>query len=183
MHRSAMVERFSLGIEDEYVVPIVEQKSQPKKSKSGVIIDGMDDVDIKFAKCCTPLPGDEIIAFITKGHGISVHKCDCRNVPENIDECETPDRWIKARWSEAIDSSFITVIEIHSYDRTGLVADLAGQLGNMRINIHNMSSKIVPGNIAVVTFNITVRDKSHLRDIISRLMAVRGVISVERTKG
>ena len=173
----------ALGIEDEYVVPIVEQKSQPKKSKSGVIIDGMDDVDIKFAKCCTPLPGDEIIAFITKGHGISVHKCDCRNVPENIDECETPDRWIKARWSEAIDSSFITVIEIHSYDRTGLVADLAGQLGNMRINIHNMSSKIVPGNIAVVTFNITVRDKSHLRDIISRLMAVRGVISVERTKG
>ena len=173
----------ALGIEDEYIVPIVEHKVQPKKSKSGVIIDGMDDVDIKFAKCCTPLPGDDIIAFITKGHGISVHKCDCRNVPENIAECETPDRWIKARWSEAIDSSFVTVIEIHSYDRTGLVADLAGQLGNMKINIHNMSSKIASGNIAVVTFNITVRDKSHLRDIISRLMAVRGVISVERTKG
>ena len=173
----------ALGIEDEYIVPIVEHKVQPKKSKSGVIIDGMDDVDIKFAKCCTPLPGDDIIAFITKGHGISVHKCDCKNVPENIAECETPDRWIKARWSEAIDSSFVTVIEIHSYDRTGLVADLAGQLGNMKINIHNMSSKIASGNIAVVTFNITVRDKSHLRDIISRLMAVRGVISVERTKG
>ena len=171
------------GLEDEYVVPIADESVKPKRSKSGVIIDGMDDVDIKFAKCCTPLPGDDIIAFITKGHGISVHKRDCTNVPENIAECLSPDRWIKAKWSEAIDNSFSTVIEIHSYDRTGLVADLAGQLGNMKINIYNMSSKLIPGNMAVVTFNITVRDKSHLRDIISRLMAVRGVISVERTKG
>ena len=175
--------RKALGAEDEFVVPIADEKVQPKKSKSGVIIDGMDDVEIKFAKCCTPLPGDDIIAFITKGHGISIHKRDCANVPENIAECEVSDRWIKAKWSEAIDNSFSTSIEIHSYDRTGLVADLAGQLGNMKINIYNMSSKIIPGNIAVVTFNITVRDKSHLRDIISRLMAVRGVISVERTKG
>ena len=171
------------GLEDEYVVPIADENVRPKKSKSGVIIDGMDDVDIKFSKCCTPLPGDDIIAFITKGHGISIHKRDCKNVPVNIAECEAPDRWISAKWSEAIDNSFSTVIEIHSYDRTGLVADLAGQLGNMKINIYNMNSKIIPGNIAVVTFTITVRDKSHLRDIISRLMAVRGVISVERMKG
>lgn len=171
------------GIEEEYVVPIVEDKPKAKKSKSGVVIDGMDDVDIKLSKCCTPLPGDDIIAFITKGHGISVHKRDCTNVPKNIEESEFPDRWVSARWSESIDNSFITVIEIQAYDRTGLVADLAGQLGNMRINIHNMSSKVLSGDVAIVTFNITVKNKSHLRDITSRLMSVRGVLSVERTKG
>lgn len=171
------------GVEEEYVVNIVEEKPKPKASKSGVIIDGMDDVDIKLSKCCTPLPGDDIIAFITKGHGISVHKQSCPNVPKNIDEAEDPTRWVSARWAETINSSFRTVVEIQAYDRTGLVADLAGQLGNMKINIHNMSSKNIGGGLAVVTFNITVRDKSHLRDIISRLMAVRGVLTVDRTTG
>ncbi len=171
------------GVEEEYVVPIVEEQPKSRASKSGVLIDGMDDVDIKLSKCCTPLPGDEIIAFITKGHGISVHKRSCPNVPENIEDAEDPTRWISARWSESINSSFRTLIEIRAYDRTGLVADLAGQLGNMRINIHNMSSKTTGNGLAVITFNITVRNKSHLRDIISRLMAVKGVTSVERTAG
>ncbi len=169
------------GIEEEYVVPIVEEKPKPKVSKSGVIIDGMDDVEIKLSKCCTPLPGDDIIAFITKGHGISVHKRSCLNVPVNIDDAEDPTRWISARWSESINSSFRTIVEIKSYDRTGLVADLAGQLGNMHINIHNMSSKSTGNGLAVINFDITVKNKSHLRDIISRLSSVRGVLSVERT--
>ncbi len=168
------------GIEEEYVVPIVDESAKPKTSKSGVIIDGMDDVDIKLSKCCTPLPGDDIIAFITKGHGISVHKRSCQNVPQNIDEAEDPTRWVSARWSESISSSFRTIIEIQAYDRTGLVADLAGQLGNMRINIHNMSSKTNNSGTAVITFNITVKNKSHLRDIISRLSSVKGVMTVER---
>jgi len=169
------------GVEEEFVVPIVEEKPKPKTSKSGVIIDGMDDVDIKLSKCCTPLPGDDIIAFITKGHGISVHKRSCLNVPENIEDAEDPTRWISARWSESINNSFRTVVEIKSYDRTGLVADLAGQLGNMHINIHNMSSKSTGNGLAFITFDITVKNKSHLRDIISRLSSVRGVLSVERT--
>ncbi len=169
------------GVEEEYVVPIVEDKPKTKISKSGVIIDGMDDVDIKLSKCCTPLPGDDIIAFITKGHGISVHKRTCLNVPKNIEDAEDPTRWISARWSDSISNSFRTVVEIQAYDRTGLVADLAGQLGNMHINIHNMSSKNIGNSLAMVTFDITVKNKSHLRDIISRLSSVRGVISVERT--
>ncbi len=169
------------GVEEEYVVPIVEDKPKTKISKSGVIIDGMDDVDIKLSKCCTPLPGDDIIAFITKGHGISVHKRTCLNVPKNIEDAEDPTRWISARWSDSISNSFRTVVEIQAYDRTGLVADLAGQLGNMHINIHNMSSKNIGNSLAMVTFDITVKNKSHLRDIISRLSSVRGVISVKRT--
>lgn len=169
------------GIEEEYVVPIVEDKPKTKTSKSGVIIDGMDDVDIKLSKCCTPLPGDNIIAFITKGHGISVHKRSCLNVPKNIEDAEDPTRWISARWSDSISNSFRTVVEIQAYDRTGLVADLAGQLGNMHINIHNMSSKNIGNGLAMVTFDITVKNKSHLRDIISRLSSVRGVLSVDRT--
>lgn len=168
------------GIEEEYVVPITEEPPKPKASKGGVIIDGMDDVDIKLSKCCSPLPGDDIIAFITKGHGISVHKRSCPNVPVNIEDAEDPTRWISARWSDSINNSFRTTIEIMAYDRTGLVADLAGQLNNLRINIHNMSSKGTKNNLAVVTFNITVKNKSHLRDITSRLMSVKGIISVSR---
>ncbi len=170
------------GAEEDYIVPITPEKTKTY-SQSGVIVDGMDGVDIKLSRCCTPLPGDDIVAFITKGHGISVHKRSCPNVPKNIDDAEDPTRWISARWSETIDRYFRTVIEIKAYDRTGLVADLSGQLGNMHINIYNMSSKNIGGGMASVTFSITVRDKSHLRDIISRLSSVKSVVSVDRTAG
>lgn len=165
---------------DNVVVPFTDEEQTPVSSKSGVIIDDMDDVDIKLAKCCTPLPGDEIIAFITKGHGISVHTRSCKNVPENIELCDDPNRWVKARWANTINTYFRTDIEVSAYDRTGLVADLSGQLGNMKIHIHNMSSRSFGDGKAIVRFNITVRDKSHLRDILSRLGGVNGVISVER---
>ena len=168
------------GTENAFVVPIVEEAAKKSQSKSSVIIDGMDDVDIKLARCCSPLPGDDIIAFITKGHGISVHMRQCSNVPKDIAASEFPDRWLNAVWSESINSYFATVIEIRAVDRTGLLADLAGQLGAMKINIHNMSSKLIGGGNALITFDITVRDKSHLRDICSRLLAVRGVSSVQR---
>ncbi len=166
--------------EEEFVVPITEAPARPKVSKSGVVIEGMDDVEIKLSKCCTPLPGDEIIAFITKGHGISVHKRTCKNVPEDILTAEDPSRWVSAKWAESIDTYFNTDIEIKAYDRTSLLADLSMQLGNMKIHIHNMYSRSLGNGRAIVRFNITVRDKAHLRDIISRLGAVRGVTSVER---
>ena len=163
-----------------FVVPIVEEVTKKSQSKSSVIIDGMDDVDIKLARCCSPLPGDDIIAFITKGHGISVHMRQCPNVPRDISASEFPDRWLKATWSGTITTTFSTVIEIKALDRTGLLADLAGQLGAMKINIHNMKSKVIGGGVAILTFDISVRDKSNLRDICSRLLAVKGVSSVQR---
>lgn len=166
---------------EEFVVPISEEPTNSGVSKSGVIIEGMDDVEVKFAKCCTPLPGDDIIAFITKGHGISIHKRTCSNVPKDIDGCDDPTRWLSAKWAESINTYFSTSIEVKANDRTGLVADLSGQLGNMKIHIHNMSSRSFGNGRAVINFSITVRDKSHLRDIISRLLAVKGVVSVDRT--
>ncbi len=169
------------GKEEEFVVPISDEPVSHTTSKSGVVVDGMDDVDIKLAKCCTPLPGDDIIAFITKGHGISVHKRTCSNVPNDIEHCDDPSRWVEAKWAGSINTYFRTGVEIRAYDRTGLVADLSGQLGNMKIHIHNMSSRALGDGKAVVRFTITVRDKSHLRDIISRLVSVKGVISVDRT--
>ncbi len=166
--------------DEDFVVPFAEEPKQPVRSKSGVIIDGMDDMDVKYAKCCTPLPDDDIIAFITKGHGISIHKRNCCNVPIFIEESEDPSRWVTAHWADTVDSYFSTVIDIMAYDRTGLMADLAGQLCNMRINIYNMSSKVLDDGKAIVKFTITVKNKAHLRDIISRLNAVKGVISVSR---
>ena len=163
------------------MVPFTDEPKPSGVSKSGVIVAGMDDMEIKFAKCCTPLPGDEIIAFITKGHGISIHKRTCSNVPKDIAASENADRWLDAKWADMIDTFFSTVIEIKAFDRTGLVADLSGQLGNMKIHIHNMSSRSVANGRAIVLFNITVKDKAHLRDIFSRLNSVKGVISVSRT--
>lgn len=177
-----MAERMESDIDEEYVVPISAETKPSKNSKGGVIVDGMEDVDIKLSKCCTPLPGDEIIAFITKGHGISIHKRSCHNVPEDISQAPDPSRWLAAKWSDSINTSFGTVIEILATDRTGLVADLAGQLTGMHINIHNMSSKGTKNGMAIVTFAITVKNKSHLRDIMSRLHSVKGVISVNRVQ-
>ena len=162
--------------------PQIMQKEAPPKRRvsSGVIVEGVDDMLIKFSKCCNPLPGDDIVGFITRGFGVSIHKKTCVNVPQNMDQCETPHRWVKAQWAEQIKEVFQANLRILASDRTGLLADLAIQLANMHIFINNMDSRESKSGRAIVRFSIRVNGREHLQSIMDKLRDIPGILTVER---
>lgn len=162
--------------------PQMIQKEAPPKRRvsSGVIVEGVDDMLIKFSKCCNPLPGDDIVGFITRGFGVSIHKKTCVNVPQNMDQCEAPHRWVKAQWAEQVKEVFQANLRILASDRTGLLADLAIQLANMHIFIHNMDSRESKNGQAIVRFSIRVNGREHLQSIMDKLKSIPGILTVER---
>ncbi|MCH5301011.1 MAG: bifunctional (p)ppGpp synthetase/guanosine-3',5'-bis(diphosphate) 3'-pyrophosphohydrolase [Ruminococcus sp.] len=164
----------------EQIVPASQAPPKRRKANSGVIIEGVDDVLIKFSQCCNPLPGDDIIGFITRGHGVSIHSRSCTNVPEDINSCEEPERWINAYWEDEVKEAFRSTLEILAADRTGLLADVTIHLSNMHIFIHALNSREVGDGKAMVTATIDVNGINHLKGVISKLSDIRGIISITR---
>ena len=159
------------------IVPIEEKV---KKSSDGVIIKGIDNCLIKFSKCCNPLPGDDIIGFITRGHGVSIHKRDCNNVPKNIETCEEPDRWIPAFWDGSKVESFISTLKATAIDRDGILIEVMNVLNNMRVPIHSISAKQTKDGNCVIVMTISAESVEHLKSIISKIGKVPQVFNVER---
>ncbi len=156
---------------------ISEKKNESAK---GVIIDGIDNCLIKFSKCCNPIPGDEIIGFITRGYGVSLHKRNCVNVPMDIDKSEQKERWVKAHWAQNEKNDFESNVRVLSTDRTGLLADITISLSSIHIPIHALNAgKLKNGNV-VIYLKITVKNMENLKSIMSRLRKINGVIDVER---
>ena len=159
----------------------VRYQKVPSKATGGVIIDGIDNGLIKFSKCCNPLPGDDIIGFITRGYGVSIHKRSCTNVPKDISKAAEPERWVNARWAGDIQDEFESTLEILASDRTGLLADLTNQLSSMHIFIHALNSRELKDNNAIIYATITVNGLEHLKSVISRLSNISGIISIGRS--
>lgn len=155
-------------------------KTAKSKGSDGVTVEGVDNVLIKFSRCCNPLPGDDIIGFITRGHGISVHKRDCTNVPKDISACAEPERWVQVRWNKDVKKEFKAALQITALSRIGLMADISVQLANMRVNINEISSRVAKDGRSTINMNITVSNVDHLKNVISRIEKVDGVLSVER---
>ena len=107
----------------------------------GVIVEGIDNCPIKFAKCCSPLPGDEIIGFVTRGFGVSIHKRDCANARESMRHPENADRWVRAYWDEAEKENYKATLDIVCIDRANLVSDVALALGDMRVPIYSLTAR------------------------------------------
>ena len=151
-----------------------------KKVSNGVIVSGIDDCLVKFSKCCNPLPGDDIIGFITRGYGVSIHKKSCTNVPKDIKNAPEPQRWVKVRWAGDVKESFQTTLQIIAVDRTGLLADVASYLSSLHIFIHSLSSREAKDGMAIIDVTITINSIDHLKSIISRLNTIKGVSSIGR---
>ena len=142
-------------IKDEYVkefkqtepaeedVIKITKPSQKKRAKSqdGVVIEGIDNCLIKLSKCCSPVPGDKIIGFITRGHGVSIHKRDCTNVPKVIELADEPDRWIPAGWDSSVKEDFTATVSMICLDRVGLMADVSKMIADMRVMIYGINTK------------------------------------------
>ena len=167
--------------------PTVEEyiKKHIVRSPEGVIVEGIDNCLVKLSKCCAPLPGDDIIGFITRGHGVSVHKRDCVNVPVNIANSPEPDRWIKSYWaaSEIERSSFTASLQITALDRDGLLADVTNVLFNMHVNLHAVNARAVKGGNCLISVTVATAGLEHLKSIIERLSKLSGVYTVERING
>ena len=163
--------------EDVRTVPI-----KPKKTKSdGVVVEGIDNCLIKFSRCCNPLPGDNIIGFITRGHGVSIHKRDCTNVPETIETAPEPDRWIKAYWDEHVKETFTASLTVLCMDRRGLIMDITTQLDAMHVNINSFSTKTSKDGRATINVSISVNGTEHLKNVMGKIAKINGVIDVERS--
>ncbi len=154
----------------------------PKKqtSSEGVVVEGIDNCLIKLSKCCAPLPGDDIIGFITRGHGVSIHKCDCNNVPRDISKVDEPARWVHAHWDNVRSESFTSTLQISAIDREGLVGDVMNTAYNMRLAVHQINARQLKGGNSVIHLNISAESVEHLRSIIARMEKISGVFSVER---
>ena len=153
-----------------------------KKAAGGVLVEGMDNCLIKFSRCCNPLPGDEIIGFITRGFGVSIHKRSCTNVPKDFTACPEPERWVRAHWAGEVKEEFKSTLHIVSTDRSGLLADVTQQLFNMHIFIHTLNSREIKNTEnALISATISINGMAHLQQVIDRLSKIRGVISIDRS--
>ena len=153
--------------------------------RSRIILDDVNDLAVKFAQCCNPLPGDEIVGFITRGHGISVHTTSCvnyramltRNIPEERE------RWVDIQWTDSQETAMQTSIEVVAQDRVGLVYDISAVLMEARIPIIHSSSRNLKNGNAIFDASIKIVNKSQLTAIFDRIRKIRGVLSVERANG
>ena len=148
----------------------------------GVIIDGMDNCLVKFARCCNPVPGDPIIGFITRGYGVSVHKKDCVNVPQDPAAAAEPERWVCVHWEEGVRQDFKASLLVDASERIGLLADVAAQLASMHVMICAVNAREAKGNHAVIELTVVVNSLDHLQSVIARLLKVSGVSNIRRSR-
>ncbi len=157
-----------------------EERRRPQRRDPGVRVEGVEHCQIKMSHCCNPLPGDDIIGFITRGYGVSVHKRSCSNVPKDIEKSENPERWIKVYWTEETDyREFKTTLHLTCIDRKGLLADITTQLSLMHIDISMLNSREIKDGTAVVTATISVSSKEHLSQITAKLSRIKGVMNID----
>ncbi len=171
---------YSKMVSTKQIKPPVESLQKRIKSSEGVVVEGIDNCLIKFAHCCNPLPGDEIIGFITRGHGVSIHSRYCTNVPADIETCNEPYRWLKAYWDKGIKEEYNANLLITGFDRIGILADISVMLSNIRVLITNISSRSLKDGTFIMTCTIFVDGIEHLRSVISKIEKIDGVLTVER---
>lgn len=168
---------YAVDIEE---ISVPQAPVKRNKATSGVVIEGADDVLVKFSNCCNPLPGDDIIGYITRGYGVSIHKRTCTNVPKDISKSEEPERWVSCYWEDEVGEAFRSTLQITAADRTGLLADVTIKLSNMHIFIHSLNSRELKDGKAVVTATIDVMGRNHLRGVISKLSDINGIDEIKR---
>ena len=172
-------------------VPVITDVEQvqlakaPKASKgSGVIVDGEAGCLVKFAKCCNPLPGDNIVGFITKGYGISVHKRDCPNAVAGLNNPESADRWIDAMWEYRAEQNTSDIYEativITAYDSIMLIADITAALADMRVALLQINSQKKGENSVLINLKVGCKNIDHFNSIVSKLRSLRDVDEVKR---
>ena len=178
------------GVSDEEVLAAVAAGNLPAKPKaakprSGIVVKGMHDVAARFSKCCSPVPGDEIVGFITRGRGVSIHRTDCINVI-HMSEIERM-RLIDAEWKkspeEVSEETYFSEIKIYANNRSGLLADISRALTEKNIDILSLNTRVSKQGLATLAVSFEVRSREELNRIIDKVLTIESVVDIERTTG
>ena len=156
-----------------------------KEGKSGIIVKGLYDVAVHFSKCCSPVPGDEIVGFVTRGRGVSIHRTDCINIM-NLSELEKV-RLIDAEWQQGAEQGdnglYLAEIKIFGNNRTGLLVDITRIFTEREIDISSINSKTSKQGVATISISFNTKGKEELSSLIEKIRQVESVIDIERTTG
>ena len=162
-----------------------KDKAVPQKSKSGIIVKGLYGVAVHFSKCCSPVPGDEIVGFVTRGRGVSIHRTDCINIM-NLSELEKV-RLIDAEWQQGAEQGdnglYLAEIKIFGNNRTGLLVDITRIFTEREIDISSINSKTSKQGVATISISFNTKGKEELSSLIEKIRQVESVIDIERTTG
>ena len=161
----------------------VAKSGNMKHSTSGVIVSGMTECMVKFAKCCTPVPGDEVVGFITRGYGVSVHRADCPNAAPERRRSEEDGRWIKVSWAEKTNPSYQTTLEVLAKDRPELMVDISTVISSTKTQFRGLNARITAEGAVLVTMDVSVADTEQLQAVVRRLTQISGVMQVNRPAG
>ena len=167
-------------IEEKIQELVTERNKKKKTSKSGVIVKGIDNCLVKFSKCCNPVPGDDIIGYITKGRGVSVHRRDCTNINDLLSEEE---RIIEVEWlDDKAATAYNVDIQVLANDRTGLLSDVVKEITNQKINIMGVNTRTSKDRIATIDVTLEVHDIEQLNQVVKQIRKVDSVYEVTRKK-
>ena len=161
------------------LTPDSDAAKQNRHAVNGVIVEDIESCMIKFAKCCTPVPGDAIVGFITKGFGVSIHRADCPNAKNRNDPGQAG-RWVRVRWANQEEQPFETTLELDCITRDGLVLDVAQALTTARVRVKELSGKDLPGGRSTITIRFEVKNTAELDSIRTKLLNIRDVTGSKR---
>ena len=161
-----------------------KQQKQPKavKSEQGIIVEGLDNCLVKFSKCCTPVPGDDIVGFITRGYGVSVHRADCPNASAEK-RAEQPNRWIRVSWGTDTNDSYPTTIEAVCKDRLNLLLDISAALSSTKTFVLGLNTRSTEDGFAIIRVEVRIKDGTQLNNLMNKLHQISGVLKVTRPVG
>jgi GTP pyrophosphokinase len=170
--------------------PAAEPAEKPRPAvptrthgEQGIIVEGLDNCLVKFAKCCTPVPGDEVVGFITRGYGVSVHRADCPNAAPERRRPEEAGRWIRVSWAEKTAGAYKTTLEVVAKDRISLIVDVSTVLSATQTHVKSLNARSTPDGFALITVETEVTGGEQLQSVIRRLSQISGVMRVSRPAG
>jgi GTP pyrophosphokinase len=174
--------------DDELLASIKENnvnKPMKPKSRTGITVKGIHDVSVRFSRCCAPVPGDEIVGFVTRGRGVSIHRTDCINIV-NLSQLERQ-RLIDAEWeqeeSDAASEKYLAEIVVYAHNRNGLLVDVSKTLTEKNIDIRSVNTRTSKQGIATMVISFEIGGKEELRAVVDKLKTIDSVIDIERTRG
>ena len=163
----------------EVMRPAVPQR----KGEHGIIVEGLSNCLVKFSKCCSPVPGDDIVGFITRGYGVSVHRADCPNVLRSKDNPAEAGRWIRVSWADKTSESYHTMLQVVAKDRISLIVDVSTVLSATKTRVLSLNARSTPDGFALLDLGIEVGGRDQLKTVMSRLEQIQGVMKVTRPAG
>lgn len=168
------------------VTEAAERREQMAKKAGkpvhGILVEGLDNCLIKFSRCCTPVPGDDIIGYITRGQGVSIHRTDCENARRRAERPEDEGRWLNVSWADEIHESYTTTLTVVSRERGGLVMDIATVMNALNTKVRSINARDT-GDKSIVVITLETKGLDELKSVINRIQGVSGVVEVNRNGG